>query len=55
MKRRQPPASNETPFELRESARRRAIALAVSIPPMPASERENRRAVVPLMAKRSPE
>ena len=49
MKRRQEPSSAETPFALREAARRRALALAVGIPPMPATERENRRAMVPLM------
>ena len=51
MKRRQPPASNETPFELREHARRRAIALAVAVPPCPEEERENRKAIVPNMKR----
>jgi len=54
MKRRQPPASSETPFELREAYRRRMLALAVAVPPCPEEERENRKAIVPNM-KRSAE
>lgn len=41
------PAPIETSYAQREELRRRGIAARVGIPPMPDTEQENRRAILP--------